>query len=187
VLIPVKAFDRAKARLAPALDEHQRADLARVMATRVVRAAHELPVTVACDDDGVAEWAAAVGASVVWTPGLDLNGAVTAGVEDLTRNGATRVMIAHADLPDAVDLRPALPGGASSTIVTAVPDQAEDGTNVLTVPTGAGFVFAYGPGSLAEHRAEAARLGLDFDVRRLADLVRDVYDPHDLTEAERDG
>jgi 2-phospho-L-lactate/phosphoenolpyruvate guanylyltransferase len=187
VLIPVKAFDRAKARLAPALDEHRRADLARIMASRVVRAAHDLPVTIACDDDGVAEWAGTVGAAVVWTRGLDLNGAVTAGVDELTRLGAARVMIAHADLPDAADLRPALPVDPSSTIVSAVPDQTDDGTNVLTVPTGAGFVFAYGPGSFAKHRAEAARLGLDFDARRLADLVRDVDEPHDLTEAERDG
>jgi 2-phospho-L-lactate/phosphoenolpyruvate guanylyltransferase len=128
-----------------------------------------------------------VGASVVWTAGLDLNGAVTAGVDELARQGLTRVMIAHADLPDAVDLRPALPTDPSSMMVTAVPDQHDDGTNVLTVPTGARFVFAYGPGSFAKHRAEAARLGFDFDARRLADLVRDIDEPHDLTEAERDG
>jgi 2-phospho-L-lactate/phosphoenolpyruvate guanylyltransferase len=187
VLIPVKAFDRAKARLAPALDEHRRADLAKAMATGVVRAAHDLPVTVACDDDGVAEWAGTVGAAVVWTLGLDLNGAVTAGVDELTRLGTTRVVIAHADLPDAVDLRPTLPTDPSSTMVTAVPDQRDDGTNVLTVPTGTGFLFAYGPRSFAKHRTEAARLGLDFHSRRLADLMRDVDEPRDLTEAERDG
>ena len=62
VLVPVKAFHQAKLRLAPALDQAQRAALAREMATNVVRAAGDLPVAVVCDDDEVAAWAATVGA-----------------------------------------------------------------------------------------------------------------------------
>ena len=57
VLLPVKAFDDAKARLAPALSASDRAALARRMATTVVEAAAPLPVTIVCDSTEVAEWA----------------------------------------------------------------------------------------------------------------------------------
>lgn len=176
VLVPVKAFSQAKARLATVLDEPARASLAREMATRVVAAAGDLPVTVACDDEEVAAWADAAGASVAWTPGLGLNGAVTAGVEALRASGYARVIVAHADLPHAGDLAPVAAGEG----VVAVPDRHDDGTNVLAVPTGAGFTFAYGPGSFARHVAEAARLGLPLTVLRPPDLTWDVDVPADL-------
>ena len=53
MLLPVKAFRHAKARLAAALDPQHRAELARDMATNVVRAAGDLPVAIVCDDDAV--------------------------------------------------------------------------------------------------------------------------------------
>src|SRR5688572_6668088 len=67
VLVPVKAFGAAKGRLAPALDAGSRAALAERMATRVLAAAAPLPAVVVCDDEGVAAWARACGASVVWS------------------------------------------------------------------------------------------------------------------------
>jgi 2-phospho-L-lactate guanylyltransferase len=176
VLVPVKAFSQAKARLATVLDEPARAALAREMAGKVLAAAGALPVTVACDDEEVAEWATASGASVAWTPGLGLNGAVEAGVDALAEQGADRVVVAHADLPHAKDLTAVAEGDG----VVAVPDRHEDGTNVLAVPTRAGFRFAYGPGSFSRHEAEAARLGLPFRVLRPADLTWDVDVPADL-------
>ena len=56
VLVPVKAFAQAKARLAVSLDPAQRAELARAMAEHVLAAARPLPVAVVCDDEDVAEW-----------------------------------------------------------------------------------------------------------------------------------
>src|SRR5258706_9043747 len=99
VLIPVKSFRAAKVRLAPALSEDERSALARTMASRVLAAAQALPVSVVCDDEDVAEWATANGAGVIWSPGLGLNGAVTDGVEHLTRARAIEVVVAHGDLP----------------------------------------------------------------------------------------
>ena len=104
VVIPVKAFHAAKVRLAPALDDATRAELARRMATGVVAAAGTLPVTVVCDDPAVRAWADSVGAAVCWTPGLGLDGAVAAGVAALAADGVDRVVVAHADLPLAVGL-----------------------------------------------------------------------------------
>jgi 2-phospho-L-lactate/phosphoenolpyruvate guanylyltransferase len=176
VLLPVKAFDQAKLRLAPALDGPARAALARQMATTVVQAAHPLPVAVVCDDDAVAAWAATVGASVIWRPGRGLNAAVEDGVEHLAADGIDRVIVAHADLPHARDLA----WVADFDGVTLVPDRHDDGTNVLSVATDVGFRFAYGAASFARHVAEVGRLGLPLRVERSARLGWDVDLPADL-------
>lgn len=178
VLVPVKAFGDAKVRLADALEPFARARLARAMAATVLQAAHELPVAVVCDDDEVAAWAADLGAEVLFRPGLGLNGAVTDGVRTLAADGVGRVVVAHADLPHARDLRPVAatcPGG-----IALVPDRRDDGSNVIALPADCGFSFAYGPGSFARHRAEAGRLGLDVEVVRDRTLTWDVDVPEDL-------
>jgi 2-phospho-L-lactate/phosphoenolpyruvate guanylyltransferase len=176
VLVPVKAFRDAKLRLAPALAPATRAELARSMATSVVAAAGPLSVHVVCDDDEVADWAASVGAHVLWKPGRGLNGAVNEGVADLADAGIERVIVAHADLPHALELAWVAEGDG----VTLVPDRHDDGTNVAAVPAGAGFTFAYGPGSFARHVVEAHRLGLDLRVVREPRLGWDVDLPADL-------
>jgi 2-phospho-L-lactate guanylyltransferase len=176
VLVPVKAFGAAKARLSPMLDADGRATLARVMAARVLAAAHPLPVAVVCDDPEVAEWAAARGALVLPEPGRGLNGAVEAGVDRLRDAGASEVLVAHADLPFAHEI--AQLSGFNG--VTLVPDRRDDGTNVVCVPAGVRFRFHYGPGSFARHRAEARRLGLQCRVVRDPELTWDVDEPDDI-------
>jgi len=181
VVIPVKAFARAKARLAEVLSPEERAGLSRSMATTVVAAAGPLDVVVVCDDEDVRAWATALGVEVLWTPGLGLNGAVSAGVDHLAARGVARAVVAHADLPRATDLTVVLGGPA----VTIVPDRHGDGTNVISLPAGAGFTFGYGGGSCARHVAEAERLGLG--VRLLEDeaLGWDVDRPEDLEPEDR--
>ena len=176
VLIPVKAFSDAKARLSEALDPAERSVLARSMATTVVRAAGSLPVWIVCDDDDVRDWAGSVGADVLWKPDRGLNGAVNEGVSDLARLGIRRVIVAHADLPHALDLTVV----ADSAGVTLVPDRHDDGTNVAAVPANSGFVFSYGPNSFSRHLLEAERLGLDVRVLRDLRLGWDVDRPEDL-------
>ena len=180
VLVPVKAFGRAKLRLAPALDATARARLARTMAETVLAAAGGLPVAVVCDDDDVAAWAKAAGADVLWRPGHGLNGAVGDGVAALAADGFDRVVVAHGDLPLAVDL--AWVGRFDG--VTLVPDRRDDGTNVACVPATAGFRFGYGRGSFRRHGAEARRLGLSLRVVREPRLGWDVDVPDDLALAE---
>ena len=182
VLVPVKAFRDAKGRLAEALTPAERAELSRTMAAAVVRAAAPLPVWIVCDDDDVAAWAAAVGASVLWKPGRGLNGAVNEGVADLAERGVATVIVAHADLPHAQ----ALAHLADVDGVTLVPDRHDDGTNVAVVPSRSGFVFAYGPGSFDRHTAEAARLGLPLRVVREPRLAWDVDRPADLLSPDWD-
>jgi 2-phospho-L-lactate/phosphoenolpyruvate guanylyltransferase len=176
VLVPVKAFRNAKLRLAPAMSAIERARLAQNMATRVVASAAGLPVAVVCDDPEVAAWARGLGALVIWEPGRGLNGAVQEGVARLSSAGARLVAVAAGDLPFATDLRwvTRFPG------VTIVPDRRQDGTNVIAVPTEAGFTFSYGPGSFARHLDESHRLGLATRVVHSAPLGWDVDVPDDL-------
>jgi 2-phospho-L-lactate guanylyltransferase len=176
VVVPVKAFRDAKVRLARALDPDQRASLARTMATTVVAAAGDWPVWVVCDDPEVAGWARGVGTEVAWMPERGLNRAVTEGVALVGRAGLVRAVVCHADLPHArrLDHLGVGPG------VVVVPDRAHDGTNVISVPTGAGFRFAYGPGSFRRHLAEAERLGLATTVVEDPSLAWDVDVPADL-------
>lgn len=176
VVVPVKAFHAAKLRLAPALEPHRRSELARQMATAVLRAAGNLPVVVVCDDDEVRRWALDLGARVHWTPGLGLDGAVAAGVDSLAADGFDRVVVAHADLPLATGLDHVV--GVDGVVI--VPDRRADGTNVLALPASAPFRFAYGPGSFVRHRAEATRLGLAVDIREDLALGWDVDIPADL-------
>jgi 2-phospho-L-lactate guanylyltransferase len=180
VLVPVKAFHLAKGRLAGALDETERAALSQRMATTVVRAAGPLPVFVVCDDPVVSAWAETVGAAVLWRPGHGLNGAVADGVAELARNGFATAIVAHGDLPHAQTLTMVTdhPG------VTLVPDRRDDGTNVVALPTDAGFTFSYGPGSFARHQLEAARLGLPWRIVREPRLAWDVDSPDDLVEPD---
>jgi 2-phospho-L-lactate guanylyltransferase len=178
VVVPVKAFGRAKGRLADVLDGPSRAALARAMADRVVAAAAPLGVTVVCDDDEVAEWARGAGAAVVWTPGLGLNGAVARAVERLAGAGVGRAVVAHADLPFAAGLADF--ADAADDEVVVVPDRRRDGTNVLSLPTTAGFGFGYGAGSFERHRSEAARVGLRLRVVEAEHLGWDVDEPADL-------
>ena len=175
VVVPVKAFSRAKARLAEVRSPEERAALARSMATTVVRAAGTLPVVVVCDDDEVRTWAEGLGVEVLWTPGLGLNGAVAAGLDHLAARGVARAIVAHADLPLATDL-----GWLAGEGVRIVPDRHGDGTNVISLPTGAGFEFAYGAASCAAHVAEADRLGLAVEVVPDDRLGWDVDRPDDL-------
>ncbi|MBI4883469.1 MAG: 2-phospho-L-lactate guanylyltransferase [Actinobacteria bacterium] len=177
VLVPVKAFAAAKARLAVVLSPDQRQALARWTADRVVAAAGELPVFVACDDEEVAKWAADHGATMLWHPGIGLNAAVSRSMEQLRHQGFSHVAVAHGDLPRAGSLADLI----VPDTITLVPDAKHDGTNVIAVPTSAQFAFSYGAGSFHRHLALAVAGGHRVLVRRDAHLARDIDTPSDLT------
>ena len=158
MLIPIKAFRAAKARLADRLSTSERERLARFMAERVVRAAAPLPTFVACDDERGRRVGRALGAEVLWGPGLGLNGAVDHGVDTIAGKGADHVVIAHGDLPS-----PERSGRspAPDTIVL-VPDRRRDGTNVLRRPVHRSISPRRTvPRASARHLAAALASGVD--------------------------
>jgi 2-phospho-L-lactate guanylyltransferase len=182
VLIPVKRFRLAKRRLAGMLDDEQRIALAQWLAERVVAAAAPAPVFVACEDEAVAGWADTVGAEVLWTPGLGLNGAVESSRSTISGKGFDHLVIAHSDLPLAADLTDIPRMGT----ITLVPDRAGGGTNVLSLPVEAAIEISYGAGSFAAHLRQALAVaaeptaGLPVEVRRDPRLALDVDTPDDL-------
>ncbi|MEZ5247481.1 MAG: 2-phospho-L-lactate guanylyltransferase [Acidimicrobiales bacterium] len=175
VLIPIRSFDDSKSRLAGALDHDSRRRLTMRMAARVIAAARDLPVRIVTDDSGVVDWAHGNDVGVLSVGVTGLNPSVTAAVAHAARVGYTRAIVAHADLPAALDLSVVAGPG-----VRIAPDRARDGSNVMCVPTDAGFAFAYGPESFRRHCAEAERLGLPLTVVDDDSLAWDVDDPDDL-------
>ncbi len=179
MLIPIKAFHAAKARLIPWVPDADRDRLARFMAEHVVRAAAPLPTFVACDDDQVATWAESVGAQVLWGPGLGLNGAIDHGVDIIAGKGADHVIVSHGDLPLADGLSEVVREEA----IVLVPDRRRDGTNVLARPCGVSLPASYGAGSFRSHLAAALASGAPVSVRvdhRLAidiDTIDDCRHP----------
>jgi len=176
VLVPVKAFTDAKARLAAVLDDGERERLAQWTSERVLAAAGELPTYVACDDEAVASWARQHGATILWHPGVGLNAAVNNSVAALREAGVTDVIVAHGDLPRVHSLATVAQPGT----LTLVPDRHGDGTNVVGVPTAMPFQFAYGPGSFRRHLDAAIGAGLSVRVRRDPLLALDIDTPSDL-------
>ena len=178
VVVPIRSFTGAKARLADFLDEDARAAALRQMAARVIDAAAPMTVIVVTSAAEVREWALARGVDVVEDPG-SLDEAAAAGTAALEHAGFARAVIAHADLPLARSLAP-LARDLGRPIAAFVPCHRDDGTNVLSLPTGTPFRFAYGPGSFRRHVAEARRLALGTRVVRAPDLAVDVDAADDL-------
>lgn len=182
MLVPVKSFELAKGRLSDLLPPNERSRLARRLAAGVVAAAHPLPTYVVCDNTAVAEWATEVGVGVLRVEAVGLNSAVTEAIGMATALGHDRAIVSHADLPLAHDLT-WLDDPPFDCNVVVVTDRHGTGTNVMALPLRLDppFVFHYGPGSAAQHRAEAERLGLA--VRTVDDerLGWDIDTPDDLT------
>ncbi|MDP1792644.1 MAG: 2-phospho-L-lactate guanylyltransferase [Acidimicrobiales bacterium] len=175
VVVPIRGFRVGKARLASVLSEDERAALSRRMAAGVLEAAAPLPVYVVSSDDEVRAFAQSKRAHLVDDAG-SLDAAARAGLEAARADGATRVIIVHADLAKPTPF--AWVGEFDG--VTIVPDRHGEGTNVLGLPTDTEFEFAYGDGSRARHVAEALRCGLALRVCVDDALGWDVDEPQDL-------
>lgn len=176
VLIALRSLREGKHRLDSVLDADERATLIELMANRVVAAAHGLPILIVHDDPDVEQWAAQRNAATLRPTSPGLNHAVTTGRDLLASLGVERVVIAHADLPEAQDLRPLL----SDAPISIVPDRHGQGTNVMCIPTTLPFEFAYGPGSFARHCAQARTLGIEPRIVDAPDLAHDLDYPEDV-------
>jgi len=181
VVLPIKGFSDAKARLEPVLSAENRASLAAFTAGGVLEAVEGVDTFVVCNSDEVAQWARERGAMVVRQHKPGLNGAVANGV-DTAQYKRDWVLIAHSDLPFPEALLSVVDLKLVSTSVTIVPDRHEDGTNVLVIPSGCGFTFHYGPGSFTAHQQEAARIGLPIRIVRHEQLGLDIDTPDDLAQ-----
>jgi 2-phospho-L-lactate guanylyltransferase len=181
VVLPIKGFTDAKARLEVVLSPENRAALAEFTAGGLLEAVIGVDAFVVCDNDDIAQWARQRGALVVRQTSPGLNAAVACGVE-AAQFKHDWVLVAHSDMPYAEHLMSVVDLHVVETTVTLVPDRHEDGTNVLVIPARCGFTFHYGPGSFAAHQAEATRLGLAVRIVRDERLALDIDTPDDLAQ-----
>ena len=178
VVIPIKAFEQAKDRLSSVLSTDQRILLARATALGVLESVRGVSVFVVCDNPEISQWATSQGATVVHQSQPGLNAAVQEGIS--AAHGYERVMIVHSDLPLPSRLRELLGSSVASNTVMIVPDRHRDGTNVLIIPSGAGFKCHYGAKSFEAHIAEATKLGLAIEIIEDDELALDIDTPDDL-------
>lgn len=170
--IPVRSFSGAKVRLAPVLDEIERASLARRLAAHTVEVASACgEVAVVTAELEVADWAESAGVGVIRDPGRGLDAAAEAVVA--VANGRPWAVL-HADLPllHVGELVSAL--GAADRSGACLAPSLDGGTSLVAAE--GTFDFAYGPGSFHRHQrarpdaAVAIAPGLAVDVDRPADL-----------------
>lgn len=179
-IVPIRGFRGAKQRLAPCLDTTRREALARDLAIGVLDALSGTPTFVVTGDDEVAGMARDRAAVVVEDRAGSLDGAVQAAVATARAAGFDRLLVTHADLPFPASLATICASYEPGELVL-VPDRRLDGTNVILLPDGVRFGFAYGPGSFRRHLAEGHRTGCPVVVVEDSPLSWDIDLPDDLT------
>jgi 2-phospho-L-lactate guanylyltransferase len=173
-LLPLKAFDLAKERLrAGGTDEVTQ--LAHAMALDVLHSCAPRRVVVLSESDAITRFATEHGAEVYESAATSLNEAVQGAYEALGSR-FERLIIVHGDLRTPIGLGLFDP----DPDVTIVTDHHGRGTNVLSLPTGQDFHFAYGADSARSHEREALRLGLALHLVTDSPWRFDVDEPSDL-------
>jgi 2-phospho-L-lactate guanylyltransferase len=192
-LVPVKALDEAKGRLAPALNPIERRLLVIAMLEDVVAALQGVPElkrpVVISPDREIWRRADAMGCRVVEEEpgGADLNRSLLDAAARL--DAATGLLVVAADLPLASPeaLGRVLAAAASAPVVV-VPSRDGAGTNVLAWRDPASFAPGFGPASASRHLAAPGAVrhqdrDLALDVDTVADLrsVAARVDPGSVT------
>ncbi|MFT3873892.1 MAG: NTP transferase domain-containing protein [Nocardioides sp.] len=182
LLVPAKALDRAKTRLA--LPPDVRLLVARALVERTLATASETVgpdrVTVVTDGADVRRLAAPLGVDVLDENAGGLNSALDLGIGHLRRlDPPATCVVLVSDLPliSVADLGEVLTHLDAASTPRHVADLHGSGTTLLALPAGATLPLGFGPGS-ARHFAEAGSRLLDpvpaslrTDLDTLADLA----------------
>ena len=185
-VIPVKRFDVAKQRLAPAVAGGHRRALAEAMlsdcllALRRVAAIDEICLVTA--DPTATRLAAEHGLTAVEDTASSHSEAAALGVSYALASGATRVLLAAADCPliDPQELEALLSRPTPTRSVLVVPDRHGDGTNALLLKPPNVIAPAFGVGSKRRHTTTAATAGAMPEVVVLASMGLDIDTSEDL-------
>lgn len=192
-LVPVKALDDAKSRLAPSLGPIERRLLTIAMLEDVVAALQATgglePPTVISPDREIWRRADAMGCRVIEEePGAaDLNRSLARAAGMLGGDGGLLVVAADLPLASPAALARVLEAAEAAPVVV-VPSRDASGTNVLAWRDRASFQPGFGSGSAARHLAVPGALRHDepdlaLDVDTVADLraVAERVDPASVT------
>ncbi len=175
VVVPLKRFDRAKSRLRQNRDLDVTA-IVEELARGVILSARPRPVVIVSEDEDLAPFATTFGVELLRSNSTGLNQALQSAYVTL-RERFDILIIAHGDLrfPEGLGSFKPEPG------ITLFADHHGEGTNVMVLPVGLEFCFAYGPGSLQHHAHEARRLGVEHRIDLASPWRFDVDEPDDLT------
>lgn len=192
-ILPMKAFAAAKRRLAPELPGAERAELAAAMLDDVAAALEQAgrldAIAVVTADADVRSALADRPIELVEDRARSgQSAAALAGVEHALARGHDRALLVPGDTPllrpEAVDAMLDRAERDPGELLI-VPDRHATGTNALLIAPPHRFEPAFGPGSLARHRARAAAAGLRHRVEVVDGLDLDVDAPEDLAELRR--
>ena len=184
-VLPVKSFAAAKQRLAAAVDQPDRRELAEAMVRDVLAALGAVRgldgVIVVTAEPVAAAAARGAGAAVVHDgEEAGQSAAAKLGIAAALADGAERVLLVPGDCPalDPAEVEALL---AERAGVVVVPDRHGTGTNALLLTPPTALEPAFGPGSFARHTAG------DAIVREIPSLCLDVDTADDLDALERGG
>lgn len=184
-IVPVKALERAKSRLASTLAPMERQELVLELLGRVLATLARSDVErvwVISPDPLVHTLAAERGATPLMDGAGDLNGALEQARAEVRRSGAGALLVIPADVPllaptDVAALKALLVSGAD---VALAPDRAGQGTNALALRASVTLPFAFGENSAERHLRLAAARGLVARTYHSPALALDVDDPASL-------
>lgn len=186
-IVPAKALDRAKGRLAGLLSEEERRHLALAMLEDVLCSLRSVArlqtIVVVSPDDGALALARRLGAEpVVEQPFVrGINQALDRGLAYLAPRGIEALLVLPADVPGVA------PGDIEAVLDALPPEEgmvicpsARGGTGALALRPPGLIPFRFGPDSFTLHRREAAARGVPMRVLRVDSLSNDIDEPPDL-------
>jgi 2-phospho-L-lactate guanylyltransferase len=186
-LVPLKSSERAKSRLAVALDAGQRRQLFFALAQRVILALNESEsvdaVAVVTSSVEVAAFARSLGAMpIMQEADVGMSPALELALRSLQTMQPQRVLMVPGDLPlitaRAVDT--IFEAQASSDHVVLVPDRRREGTNALLCSPPQVLAPCFGADSFSRHVHAARAAGIATSVIEIEELALDLDCVDDL-------
>lgn len=186
-LVPAKALDEAKGRLAALLTEHERRSLALVMLADVLRALNssrrvERAFVISPDHDILRDAERYGAEPVAQPPSLTgINQALKHGLRIASLETPSAVLVLLADVPavTAQEIDGVIDALPSDRGVVICPSRA-NGTSALALRPPEVIDFCFGPDSFAKHEREADARGAPIKIIRADSLLHDIDEPDDL-------
>lgn len=201
-LVPIKDFADAKTRLATTLTQDERQALAVAMARDVLAALVNSNVVerviIVSDIPDVVGMLNVTRTEVFETgQARGLNRDLAAAADWAYEQGATHIIVTHADLPfltsssiEELILDQEVNGADSSQTIRAAASRDGSGTNILLTPLPVPLPFLFGPNSLNNFRAAARAAKIHMKVINNTCLATDIDELEDyrlLTTACKQG
>ena len=186
-IVPAKALDEAKTRLATILTEDGRRCLALAMLNDVLRTLQAVPrlelIAAVSPDEAVLECAQELGAEGIREPPSvrGINQALAHALGVMSPRELSALLVLLADVP-------AVTPAEIESVLDALPDDrgavicpsSAGGTSALAVRPADAMAFRFGPDSFNGHKAGAEERGVPLWVLHIDSLSRDIDEPDDL-------